>query len=45
MNKPESCQYRAIIKTESGLHRTDNKMKNSIVRAVLKSNGKIVETC
>jgi hypothetical protein len=45
MNKPEPCQYRTIIKTESGLHRTYNKMKNSIARAVLKSNGKIVETC
>jgi len=45
MNKAGSCQYRTIIKAESGLHRTDNEMKNSIVRAVLKSNGKIVETC
>ena len=35
MNKPESCQYRTIIKTESGLQRTDNKMTNVIVRAVL----------
>ena len=45
MNKPEPCQYRTIIKTEYGLHRTDNEMKNSIVRAVPKSNGEIVETC
>jgi hypothetical protein len=44
-NKAESCQYCTIIKTESGLHRTDNEMKNSIVRAVLKYNEKIVETC
>ena len=45
MNKPEPCQYRSIIKTKSGLHRIDNKMKKSIVRAVPKYNGKIVETC
>jgi hypothetical protein len=45
MNKPELCQYRTIIKTEYGLHRTGNEMKNSIVRAVPKSNGEIVETC
>ena len=45
MNKPEPCQYRTIIKTESGLHRTDNEVKNSIVGAVLTSNRKIVETC
>jgi hypothetical protein len=45
MNKPEPCQYRTIIKTEYGLHRTGNEMKNGIVRAVPKSNGEIVETC
>ena len=45
MNKPEPCQYRTIIKTEYGLHRTGNEMKNSIVRAVPKSNGEIVENC
>ena len=44
-DKAESCKYRTIIKTKSGLHITNNEMKNSIVRAVLKSNGKIVETC
>jgi hypothetical protein len=44
MNKPEPCQYRTIIKTEYGLQRTGNEMKNSIVRAVPKSNGEIVET-
>jgi len=45
MNKPEPCQYRTIIKIESGLHRTDNEMKNSIVRAVPKSIGEMVEIC
>ena len=45
MNKPEPCQYRTIIKTESGLHRIDNKMKKSIVRTVPKYNGEIIETC
>jgi len=35
MYKPGSYQYRTIIKTESGLHRTDNEMTNRIVRAVL----------
>jgi len=44
MNKSESCQYRTNIKAESGLHRTENEMKSSIVRAVPKYNGKIVET-
>jgi hypothetical protein len=44
MNKPESCQYRTIIKAESGLHKIDNQMKKSIVRAVPKYNGEIVET-
>ena len=34
MNKPEPCQYRTISKTEYGLHRTGNEMKNNIVRAV-----------
>ena len=44
MNKPQSCLYCTIIKAEYGLHRTDNEMKTSIVRAISKSNRKIVET-